>query len=102
MKETITAAETIDSNLGRIIKEAEKSDYVLIVTADHGNAEKMFDSKINQPYTAHTGNTVPFIIMKKDLKLADKGSLCDIAPTILQIMGLEKPKAMTGVSLIEK
>ena len=53
MKETIMAAETIDSNLGRIIKEVEGSDYILIITADHGNAEKMFDPGINQPYTAH-------------------------------------------------
>ena len=102
MKETIAAAEVLDLNLGRIIKETEKSDYVLIVTADHGNAEKIFDPKINQPHTAHTGNPVPFIIMKKDLKLTDKGRLCDVAPTILQIMKIDKPKAMTGVSLIEK
>lgn len=102
MKETIRAAETVDLNLGRIIKETGKGDYVLIVTADHGNAEKMFDQKVNQPYTAHTGNPVPFIIMKKDLKLANIGKLCDVAPTILQIIGIDKPKAMTGVSLIEK
>jgi len=102
MKETITAAETIDLNLGRIMKEAEKSGYILIVTADHGNAEKMFDNETNQPYTAHTGSPVPFIVMKKDLKLSGKGKLRDVAPTILEVMGIGKPKAMTGVSLIEK
>lgn len=102
MKETIMAAETIDSNLGRITKEVEKSDYVLIITADHGNAEKIFDPQIGQPYTAHTGNSAPFMVMKKDLKLTSEGKLCDIAPTILQIMGIDKPKAMTGNSLIEK
>lgn len=100
MKETITAAETIDLNLGRIIKEVEGSDYVLIISADHGNAEKMFDPEVNQPYTAHTGNPVPFIVMEKDLKLANSGRLCDIAPTILEIMNIDKPKVMTGMSLI--
>ena len=102
MKETIAAAEVLDLNLGRIIKEAEKSDYVLVVTADHGNAEKMFDPKINQPHTAHTGNPVPFIVVEKELNLSGRGKLADVAPTILQIMGVEKPKAMTGESLIEK
>ena len=102
MKETVIAAETIDMNLGRIIKEIEKSGYVLIITADHGNAEKMFDPEANQPYTAHTGSPVPFIIMKKDLKLSGTGKLADVAPTILEIMGISKPKAMTGISLIEK
>ncbi|MEK7130828.1 MAG: 2,3-bisphosphoglycerate-independent phosphoglycerate mutase [Patescibacteria group bacterium] len=102
MKEAITAVETVDSSIGRIMKEVEKSDYVLIITADHGNAEKMFDPKTNQAHTAHTGNPVPFIMMKKDLKLFGSGKLADIAPTILQIMNIEKPKAMTGVSLIEK
>ena len=101
MKETITAAETIDLNLGRMMKEVEKSGYVLIVTADHGNAEKMFDFETKQPYTAHTENPVPFVVMKKDLKLSGKGKLCDVAPTILEVVGIGKPKAMTGVSLIE-
>jgi len=100
MKETIMAAETIDLNLGRMMKEVEKSDYVLIITADHGNAEKIFDLETKQPYTAHTGNPVPFIVMKKDLKLSGKGRLCDVAPTILEIMGLDAPKAMTGESLV--
>ena len=92
----------LDLNLGRIIKEAEKSDYVLVVTADHGNAEKMLTRKINQPHTAHTGNPVPFIVVEKELNLSGRGKLADVAPTILQIMGVEKPKAMTGESLIEK
>lgn len=100
MKEAVVATETVDFNLGRITKEAEKGDYALVITADHGNAEKMFDTKTNQAHTAHTGSPVPFIVMKKDLKLADKGSLCDVAPTVLQIMGIEKPEAMTGVSLM--
>ena len=102
IKETITAAETIDSNLGKIIKAVEKSDYILVITADHGNAEKMFDPETNQAHTAHTGSMVPFIVVEKGLNLSQKGKLADVAPTILQIMGVEKPKAMTGGSLIEK
>mgnify|MGYP001572510392 FL=1 len=102
MEAAVAAAEAVDSNLGRIIKEIEDSDYVLVITADHGNAEKMFDFKNNQPYTAHTANPVPFIVMKKDLKLTSKGRLRDVAPTILEIMDIDKPKVMTGVSLIEK
>lgn len=102
MNETIKAVETIDFNLGRIIKEVEKAGCVLMVTADHGNAEKMFDPKTNQAHTAHTGSPVPFIVMKKDLKLSESGKLANVAPTILQIMGLEKPEAMTEKSLIEK
>jgi len=102
MKEAIMAVETVDSSIGRIMKEVEKSDYILMITADHGNAEKMFDTNTNQPHTAHTGSPVPFIVTNKDFKLSEKGKLADIAPTILQIMNIEKPKAMTGVSLIEK
>lgn len=61
----------------------------------------MFDSKISQLYTAHTENPVPFVVIKKDLKLSGKGRLCDIAPTILEIIGTDRPKAITGVSLID-
>ena len=60
----------------------------------------MFDQKINRPHTLHTGNPVPFIVVEK-IELVGRGKLADVAPTILQIMGVEKPKAMTGESLIE-
>lgn len=102
MNETIKAIEALDVEMGRIVKEAENAGFVLMITADHGNAEKMTDLKTGSAHTAHTNNPVPFILTKKDLKLSEKGKLADIAPTILQIMNIEKPEAMTGVSLIEK
>lgn len=101
MDKTILAVESVDLHLGRIVKAVGESDYTLIVTADHGNAEKMFDSDICSPHTAHTVNDVPFIIMKKGLILAEKGKLSDVAPTIIQLMALEKPAVMTGSSLIK-
>ncbi len=73
---------------------------VAIILADHGNAEKMV-SEDGQPHTAHTTNLVPIVVTKKDIKLAS-GALCDVAPTLLDLLGVEKPKAMTGKSLIIK
>ena len=72
----------------------------LLVTADHGNAEKMIDFITGEPYTAHTCNPVPLILVNdKNYKLRH-GKLADIAPTMLQLLGIEKPKEMTGQSLI--
>jgi len=80
----------------------------LLITADHGNVEKMIDENGN-PHTAHTTNRVPFILIdnsgsekKTDIKLRENGCLADVAPTILDIMEIEKPQEMTGKSLIEK
>jgi len=100
MDAAITAVQTVDSCMGRIMAEVEKhEDTVLVVTADHGNADCMFDEngKVN---TAHTTNPVPFAVCCKDVEL-DNGRLADIAPTILSLMGLEKPAEMDGVSLIK-
>ena len=86
--------------MGKIMDEmAKHSDSVLLVTADHGNADCMFDEsgKVN---TAHTTNPVPFAVCKEGIELND-GRLADIAPTILDLMGLEQPVEMTGVSLIK-
>ena len=71
-----------------------------VVTADHGNVERMFDPKTDEPHTAHTTNPVPFIIAKEGYKLAGPGILADVAPTLLEIMGIEKPAEMTGRSLL--
>ncbi len=101
MDAAIKAVETVDTCMGRIVAEVEKhEDVVLLVTADHGNADCMFDEtgKVN---TAHTTNPVPFIVCEKGIKL-ENGRLADIAPTILSVMGLEQPAEMTGRSLIEK
>ncbi len=100
MDAAIAAVETVDACMGRIMAETEKHPgTVLFVTADHGNADCMFDAdgKVN---TAHTTNPVPFAVCEKGIALAD-GRLADIAPTILQLMGLEKPAEMTGKSLIK-
>ena len=101
MEAAVKAVETVDSCMGLIMAEVAKHpDTVLVVTADHGNADCMFDEngKVN---TAHTTNPVPFALCKAGVSLKD-GKLADIAPTILEVMGLEQPKEMTGESLIVK
>lgn len=100
---TIKAVETVDECLGQVYEAWKNSDQkaTLIVTADHGNAEKLFDQETGQPHTAHTSNPVPFIIVSKKWQVADKkdGGLKDVAPTILEIIGLTKPRAMNGQTL---
>ena len=101
----IEAVETVDTNLGRVLAELEKHNFNLFITADHGNAEKMIDPETKQPHTAHTTNKVPFIAVSNihnDIKLADDGKLADIAPTMIDIMGMDIPTEMTGESLIIK
>ncbi len=96
----IKAVETVDKNLKLIYEKIKQLDGTLIVTADHGNCEEMLD-KDGNILTAHTTNKVPFLITKKGLNL-HPGKLGDIAPTILEIMNLEKPIEMTGESLIDR
>ena len=96
----IKAVETVDTAIGMIYKKVLEHNGVLLITADHGNAEKMI-GKDNKPFTAHTTNLVPLIITKEGIELND-GRLCDIAPTMLDLMNLDKPEEMTGVSLIRK
>ena len=101
MSAAVTAVETVDKCMGRIVAEVAKhDDVVLVVTADHGNADCMFDEtgKVN---TAHTTNPVPFAVCEKGVELKDGGKLADIAPTILRIMGLTQPEEMTGECLIK-
>ena len=101
MPAAIKAVETVDACMGRIVAEIEKhDDVVLLVTADHGNADCMFDVETGKVNTAHTTNPVPFLVREKGIELAD-GRLADIAPTILQVMGLQQPSEMTGKSLIK-
>ena len=100
MDAAIKAVETVDSCMGRVY-DAVKSceDTVLLVTADHGNADCMLaDGKVN---TAHTTNPVPFVVCRDGVELKDGGRLADIAPTILDVMGITKPELMTGSSLIK-
>ena len=101
MAAAVTAVETVDACMGRVMAEAEKHpDTVLLVTADHGNADCMFDAS-GRVNTAHTTNPVPFAVCKSGIRLRD-GRLADIAPTILTLMGLDVPKEMTGECLIVK
>lgn len=72
----------------------------MLVTADHGNAEMMFNNETGQPHTAHTTNPVPFVYYGRDAKMASSGALSDVAPTMLYLMGIEQPTEMTGRSLI--
>lgn len=97
----IKAVETVDTCLGRISDAVESVEGTMIVTADHGNAEQMYAADGQSPHTAHTINKVPFVLVgrSKTIGLRD-GRLADIAPTILDLMGLPKPAAMTGRSLI--
>lgn len=98
----IRACETVDACVGRIVEKVQAMGGVVLVTADHGNAETMADEN-GHPHTAHTLNPVRFILVdekRKQVKLRDEGVLGDIAPTVLEIMGLEKPVLMTGKSLI--
>ncbi|WP_333022945.1 2,3-bisphosphoglycerate-independent phosphoglycerate mutase [Wolbachia endosymbiont of Pentidionis agamae] len=102
----IKAAEkavlAVDSCLSKVFSVIEDmKDTVLVITADHGNVECMFDEENNMPHTAHTLNKVPFIICKNSIKLRD-GRLSDIAPTVLELLDIKKPDEMTGTSLIYK
>ena len=96
---TVQAVEKVDECIGKITKCIASHNGVTIITADHGNAEKMLDEK-NHPFTSHTCNPVPFAIVGVDCTLRNYGTLADIAPTILDIMQLEKPPEMTGETLI--
>jgi len=111
----VVAITETDKAVGTIYKAAEEAGYVLLITADHGNAEQMKDPVTGNPHTAHTTNPVPFILtgdpkklkFKEDVKKGDgedeeeEPALCDVAPTILDIMGLPKPDEMGGRSLVE-
>jgi 2,3-bisphosphoglycerate-independent phosphoglycerate mutase len=100
---TIRAVETVDECLARVVKSAERGNYRLIVTADHGNAEMMIDPETGGPHTAHTTSPVPFVIIGDESSgtLRDGGALCDVAPTILGMLGIDQPAEMTGKPLGE-
>ena len=95
----IKAVEAVDTCVGRVISAIEKAGGVAIITADHGNADKMFDDDMS-PFTAHTTNPVPFCVIGYDCKLREGGRLADIAPTMLKILGLPQPAEMDGKSII--
>ena len=100
----VKAVEAVDQCVGTAVEAIKKADGVLFICADHGNAEKMIDYETGEPHTAHTTNPVPFVLVNYDeaYTLREGGRLADIAPTLLEIMGLPQPAEMTGESLLLK
>ncbi|MCB1736282.1 MAG: 2,3-bisphosphoglycerate-independent phosphoglycerate mutase [Gammaproteobacteria bacterium] len=99
----IEAVETLDREAGRVLDAAVAADYSVIVTADHGNCEELIDPHSDEPHTQHTVYPVPCIVIdEQDWQLSCVGGLANIAPTVLQLMGLRQPEAMTGKSLLLK
>ncbi len=98
----IKAVETVDTCLGRLSQAVEAAGGTLVITADHGNAEMMRDPETGEPHTAHTLNPVPLIVVNPPAPIAHlaDGRLSDVAPTLLDLLGLRQPAAMTGRSLI--
>jgi 2,3-bisphosphoglycerate-independent phosphoglycerate mutase len=100
----IKAVETVDACVGKTVGAVKDVNGVMFLCADHGNAEQLVDYETGEPFTAHTTNPVPFVLINADPKygLAEGGRLCDIAPTLIELMGLKQPKEMTGKSLLIK
>ena len=98
---TIKAVEAIDEALGKCIKVMQGVGGEVLVIADHGNCEEMFDNSVNQPHTQHTTNLVPFLYIGRAAQVESGGSLEDVAPTILTIAGVTPPPEMTGHNLLK-
>lgn len=101
LEAAIKAIEAVDTSLGFVVDAMIKAKGELLITADHGNAEKMRDETTGQAHTAHTMNPVPLVYIGRDAEISDDGSLADIAPTMLYLMGLDQPAEMTGRSLVK-
>ena len=97
------ACKTVDDCVGKIAGKCKEYNITMILTADHGNAEVMFNEQTGKPHTAHTTNVVPFVVINApyEIELRDGGALCDVAPTVLQLMEIPQPKEMTGVSMLK-
>ena len=102
LEAAVKAIETIDECVGKVVEAVQEKNGVLLITADHGNAEQMIDYKTGEPHTAHTTNPVPLILVGMEDAKLKPGKLADLAPTMLDIMNLEKPQEMTGESIIVK
>ena len=96
----VKAVEAVDDCVGQVVREVEKMDGVVLITADHGNADRMIDES-GEPFTAHTTNLVPFVVVNHPCELRDGGRLADIAPTMLKLLGLPQPEEMDGESIIK-
>ena len=99
MEAAIKACEAVDTCVKDVVSSALENDYTTLIIADHGNCETMINPD-GTPHTAHTTNPVPIIMVDKDLKTIKDGILGDLAPTILEMMGIEKPAEMSGISLV--
>jgi len=100
---TIRAIETLDACLARLAEAVRTRGGILTITADHGNAEQMKDPVTGQPHTAHTTNPVPLVLLADGLsRRLEEGMLADVAPTLLELVGLPQPAAMTGRSLLRR
>ena len=100
----VKAIEAVDECVGRTVDAIKEVDGQMFICADHGNAEQLIDETTGEPFTAHTTNQVPFIIVNADPSygLREGGCLADIAPTLIEMMGMKKPEEMTGSSLLIK
>jgi 2,3-bisphosphoglycerate-independent phosphoglycerate mutase len=94
------AIEVLDECIGRVVAAMRESGGEVLITADHGNAETMLDPATQQAHTAHTLNVVPVLYVGRKAKIAGRGALQDVAPTLLAMMGLSQPPQMTGKPLI--
>lgn len=101
MKAATLAIEALDDCIGRVVRAMRSIGGEVLITADHGNAEQMLDPASHQAHTAHTMNPVPFLYIGRKATLLDGGSLCDVAPSLLTMMGLPQPTEMTGHNLIQ-
>ena len=104
MEAAIKAVETVDTCVGKVCQAVKDVDGVMFICADHGNSDIMVDPETGRPHTAHTTNPVPFILFNADpaYRLREGGVLADIAPTMLELMGMQPPKEMTAKSLLVK
>lgn len=102
MEAAVKAVETVDECVGKAVEAIREVDGVLFICADHGNAEQLIDEETGAPFTAHTTNQVPFLLVNYDegCTLREGGCLADIVPTLIEIMGMEQPAEMTGKSLL--
>ncbi len=96
----VKAVETVDTCVGRVVEATTAMDGIVLITADHGNADRMTDTD-GSPFTAHTTNPVPFCVVGYPCELREGGRLCDISPTILKLLGIDQPAEMDGASLIK-
>lgn len=101
LKAAIAAVEALDICIGRVVNAMQSIGGEVLITADHGNVEQMYDGQNQQPHTQHTTNLVPLIYIGRNAQLNNNGALSDLAPTILNLMGVDQPLEMTGKNLVQ-